>query len=63
MRRYLFALLRAAGTKPTGGSGKGVVVVRIPARPFLRPAFEKFKHGAGRRFMRCVANRMGMRGV
>jgi hypothetical protein len=63
MRRYLFALLRAAGKKPTGGSGKGVVVVRIPARPFLRPAFEKFKHGAGRRFMRRVARRMGMRGV
>ncbi len=63
MRRYLFALLRAAGKKPTGGSGKGVVVVRIPARPFLRPAFDKFKRGAGRRFMKRVVTRMGLRGM
>ena len=50
MRRFLFALLRQAGKEPTGGSGRGVVVVQVPARPFLRPAFEKFRQGASRRF-------------
>ena len=58
MRRYLFALLRSAGKKPTGGSGKGVVVTQIPARPFLRPAFERFKKGARRRFLNRVSKRM-----
>jgi phage gpG-like protein len=55
MRRFLFALLRRAGVAPREGTGKGVVVVRIPARPFLRPAFEKFKQGAQRRFLERVA--------
>jgi len=58
MRRYLFALLRSAGKEPTGGSSKGVVVTQIPARPFLRPAFEKFKKGARRRFLNRVSKRM-----
>ncbi len=62
MRRYLFALLRAAGKTRGGGTGKGVVVVRIPARPFLRPAFDKYKSGAPRRFMRRVVRHLGMGG-
>lgn len=46
MRRFLAALLRAAGKPlPPHGSGKGVVVVQIPARPFLRPAFAAFQRG------------------
>lgn len=46
MRRFLFVLFRAAGRPlPARGSGKGVVVVQIPPRPFLRPAFEQFKVG------------------
>ena len=36
MRRFLFALLRQAGKEPTGGSGRGVIVVQVPAA-FLRP--------------------------
>ena len=52
MRRFLFALLRQAGKEPTGGSGRGVIVVQVPARPFLRPAFDKFREGASRRFLR-----------
>ena len=62
MRRFVFALLRRSGEKPRGGSGKGVVVVKIPARPFLRPAFEKFKKGAQKRFLRRVSGLMGMGG-
>jgi len=59
MRRFLFALLRKAGKEPTGGSGKGVVVVTIPARPFLRPAFKVFEQGVQRRFLGRVAALMG----
>ncbi|MCG8419632.1 MAG: phage virion morphogenesis protein [Proteobacteria bacterium] len=55
MRRFLFALLRKADKTPTGGSGRGVVVVSIPARPFLRPAFRQFAKGAHKRFVRRVA--------
>jgi phage gpG-like protein len=62
MRRYLFALLKRAGKEPTGGSGRGVVVVQVPARPFLRPAFERFRKGAGRRFLERVAEHLGLRG-
>lgn len=61
MRRFLFALLRKAGVEKTSdGSGRGVVVVTIPARPFLRPAFEKFSKGAQARFLGRVAALMGM---
>ena len=60
MRRFLFALLRQAGKEPTGGSGRGVIVVQVPARPFLRPAFEKFREGASRRFLERVARELGL---
>ena len=60
MRRFLFALLRQAGKEPTGGSGRGVIVVQVPARPFLRPAFDKFREGAGRRFLERVARDLGL---
>ena len=46
MRRFLAALFRAAGKPlPPRGSGKGVVVVQIPARPFVRPVFTAFQRG------------------
>ena len=60
MRRFLFALLRQAGKEPTGGSGRGIIVVQVPARPFLRPAFDKFREGAGRRFLERVARDLGL---
>lgn len=62
MRGYLFALLRQAGKEPSGGTGRGVVVVQVPARPFLRPAFEKFRDGASRRFLERVAQQLGFGG-
>ena len=60
MRRFLFAMLRKAGKEPSGGSGKGVVVVTIPARPFLRPAFRVFEKGVQKRFLGRVAALMGL---
>lgn len=60
MRRFLFALLRKAGKEPTGGSGRGVIVVQVPARPFLRPAFDKFREGASKRFLERVAKELGL---
>ncbi|TQF11674.1 hypothetical protein FJV41_32935 [Myxococcus llanfairpwllgwyngyllgogerychwyrndrobwllllantysiliogogogochensis] len=62
MRRFLFALLRKAGQTPTGGSGRGVVVTQTPARPFLRPAFARFRQGASRRFLARVAKELGLGG-
>jgi hypothetical protein len=60
MRRFLFLLLRRAGIRPNGDAGgRGVVTIRIPARPFLRPAFEVFKRGAQKRFLRRVAELAG----
>ena len=67
MRRFVFAVLREAGEPVNatrgGGRGRGVVVVQVPARPFLRPAFEKFKPGAQRRFLARIAALTDMGGV
>jgi hypothetical protein len=61
MRRFLFAMLRKAGVKPTGdGTGKGVLVVQVPPRPFLRPAFERFARGAQQRFLSRMAGLLGL---
>lgn len=61
MRRFLFAMIRKAGVEPSGGGGKGAVVIQIPPRPFLRPAFEAFKKGAQKRFLGRIARAMGWR--
>jgi len=63
MRRYLFALYAKAGKARSKGSGKGVVVIRIPARPFLRPAFKAFSKDVQKRFLRRVAGVLGMGGL
>jgi hypothetical protein len=65
MRRYLAVLFKEAGVTNGGGNGgsdKGVVVTRIPPRPFLRPVFEKFSIGAQQRFLQRIANQLGLRG-
>ncbi len=61
MRRYLFVLFKKAGVPRSGGGGrsKGVVVVTIPPRPFLRPAFETFRKGVHEGFLRAVARSLG----
>ncbi len=57
MRRFLFALYRQAGRTPGGtpGTSKGVVVIHMPPRPFLRPVLAAFQVGATRRFLARVA--------
>ena len=59
MRRFLFALFRELGEGAGGGaggsgSGDGVVVIHIPARPFLLPAFDKWRRGVRERFLRRI---------
>ncbi len=61
MRRFLFKLFAEAGVQKRGslGNAKGVVVMRIPPRPFLRPVFEKFGKGMQDRFLKRVAKLLG----
>ena len=43
MRRFLFAMLRTTkATRGVAGAGGGVIIIKIPPRPFLRPVFDKF---------------------
>jgi hypothetical protein len=62
MRRYLFKLYAEAGVqgKRSLGGGKGVVITRIPPRPFLRPVFDKLGKGLDSRFIRRVAKSLGL---
>lgn len=58
LRRFLHVLKRQAGDAPDRAGNTptpGVIVTRIPARPFLRPVFDKFRRDAGKRFLRRVA--------
>ena len=52
MRRYLAVLFREAGRPATPGPHGGVVVVQVPARPFLRPVFAAFQRGLDERLLR-----------
>lgn len=61
MRRFLAVLRRRAGIATTGGGGLGVIVTQVPARPFRRPAFEKFRAGAGRRLIDRIAEQLWVR--
>jgi hypothetical protein len=59
MRRFLAALFRESGggVRASGGEGgAGVVIVRIPERPFLRPAFNKWRRGVRERFLRRLGS-------
>jgi hypothetical protein len=58
-RRFVFALLaRSASPAPTKPNLSGAVIVRVPARPFLRPAFEVFRKEAQARFLQRVAQNL-----
>lgn len=61
MRRYLGVLRSQAGGDGGGGGGSGAIVVRIPPRPFLRPAFEAAIRGARQRLRDRIARRFGLR--
>jgi len=61
MRRYLYVLRREAGddAAPAGRTATpGVIITRIPARPFLRPVFDKFRREGGKRFLARVARQL-----
>lgn len=42
MRRFLAAALGKQGGSGGGGGGTGIIVTRVPARPFIRPVIEKY---------------------
>jgi hypothetical protein len=62
MRRYLGALRsKADAAAPNrAGAGAGVIVVTIPPRPFLRPAFHAAVRGARQRLREHIARRFGL---
>lgn len=63
MIRFLAVLAKEAKMPPKAKSGskatKHFLVIRIPPRPFLRPAFETWSKGAPERFMKRVAHFTG----
>lgn len=64
MRRFLAAAFRKAGRpfgQGKGSKGAGVIVVRIPARPFVGPVVERFARpeDVKERFWKVVAAGMG----
>lgn len=63
-RRFLFAMLRQSGQEREGseGGGRGVAVIRIPPRPFLRPAFEAYRKGIRGRIALQVGRLLGWGG-
>lgn len=54
MRAFLIANL--PGDAPVGGGGNIVIVTKIPARPFVAPAFVEVQLGFETRFERSFAN-------
>ena len=61
MRRYLGMLGRQASARDTpAGVGTGAVIVTIPARPFLTPAFHTAMRGARARLRQHIARRFGL---
>ena len=64
MRRYLAAIAAKSGkggdAKPPG-TGTGIAIVQIPARPYLRPTFDKYMKGpeVRQRFLARVGLLMG----
>lgn len=61
MRRFLFGVLFKDKelTGPKRRNGSGIIVIHIPARPFIRPAFAELKPGFNARMTERVAKAMG----
>ncbi len=61
MRAFLFAAFKKAGIDTSRGGGRskttGIIIVKIPKRPFLQPVFDRFgkRSVAARRYTRRVA--------
>lgn len=49
MAAFLHAAFRAAGlpepSKSSGAAKTGILVIQIPARPFMKPSFDEWSHG------------------
>ena len=64
MRRFLFAMFARTGrAERSRGSGKGVVVIHIPPRPFLEPTAREHVRGSRKRVRRYLAEKTGLGGV
>lgn len=63
MRRFLHAAFRAAGLDAPAADrpSTGIAVIKIPARPFLRPVFERWSRAedVSKRFLDRVARNLG----
>ena len=61
MRRFLFAMFARAGrTDRSRGSGKGVVVIHVPPRPFLEPAARVHLRDSAKRVRRYLGEKTGL---
>jgi phage gpG-like protein len=60
-RKFLMAALSSFGGAPSPGKGGGVLVIKIPARPFMAPVFDKFAtpKDVKKRFWDHVSKAMG----
>jgi phage gpG-like protein len=63
-RAFLHAAFRKAGLDRPGGQGPstGIAVIKVPARPFLEPVFQKYGANpdeVSRRFLERVAKNLG----
>lgn len=57
MRRYLMAMMSASGIEPQASStgAKDVLIISIPARPFLRPSFKAWQKNLAKRWKSGIA--------
>ena len=64
MRGFLFGVLFAGQPRKEssgkGGSSGGIIVVRIPARPFIRPTYAKWGPTSGERFLKNLSTLLGL---
>ena len=60
VRKYLMAMMTSYGIEPTMESGdkKDVLIISIPARPFLKPVFKVWKKGLDARWKDHIGNVM-----
>lgn len=59
MRKFLFAAFKAAGISRSFGSGTGIIVTKVPARPFVRPTFAKYQKEARQRIEKQLQELLG----
>ncbi len=55
-RRFLHALFKTGGNKHGGGTG--IIVIHIPARPFIKPAMDEYQAKAPHRFLKTLGEHL-----